>query len=54
MPVTITFGPDVKLAKAQTFLPQAGTEPVTTFAQPRELKLNVPGQVLLVKLVPTK
>ena len=54
MPVTITFGPDVKLAKAQTFLPQAGTEPVTTFAQPRELKLNVPDQVLLVKLVPTK
>ena len=51
MPMVITFGPTVKLARAETFLPQNSTNIVATLSQPRELKLNVPDQVLLLKLV---
>lgn len=54
MPVVITFGPGVKLTRAETFLPQNSTNVVATLPQPRELKLNVPDQVLLVKLVPAR
>ncbi|HWI56936.1 MAG TPA: hypothetical protein VNZ22_06905, partial [Bacillota bacterium] len=52
MPVTISFGPGVSLAKAETFLPQASTAVVKTIEKPNELQLEVPDHVLLVKLTP--
>jgi hypothetical protein len=52
MPVVITFGPGITIGQAETFLPRNSVEPVDTIRRPRELKLNVPDEVMLVKLTP--
>lgn len=49
-PVTLTFNQPV--AHARVYLPDGGTDPVGSFANPTTLSLQVPDQIMLVRVTP--